>query len=152
VWLHFSHHRIGSATLGAFILGGIYRELTLLLSSKESRLRLGSLLDQISKAADGSRVIIHSRFNVDLDRVDGSTYYMATLAKSLAKCTVTAGLETHTRSPTFRSYGNFIPYPAGDLSPLPGEDARFAKSVEEVDKVRHEARQVRKETFTSTPD
>jgi hypothetical protein len=28
VWLHFSHHRIGSATLGAFILGGIYREWT----------------------------------------------------------------------------------------------------------------------------
>jgi exonuclease III len=26
VWLHFSHHRTGSATLGAFILGGIYRE------------------------------------------------------------------------------------------------------------------------------
>jgi hypothetical protein len=30
VWLHFSHHRMssgsGSSTLGAFILGGIYRE------------------------------------------------------------------------------------------------------------------------------
>jgi hypothetical protein len=34
VWLQFSHHRIGSgsSTLGAFILGGIYREWTLLLS------------------------------------------------------------------------------------------------------------------------
>jgi hypothetical protein len=30
VWLHFNHHKIGSstqgATLGAFVLGGIYRE------------------------------------------------------------------------------------------------------------------------------
>jgi hypothetical protein len=105
VWLHFSHHRIGSSsTLGAFILGGIYREWTPLMSREESRLRLGSLLDQISKAADGSRVVIHGDFNVDLDRVrvDDGTYYMATLAKSLAKCTAVAGLETHTTSHTFR--------------------------------------------------
>jgi hypothetical protein len=86
VCLHFSHHPIGSgsSTLGAFILGGIYRERTPLLSQEESRLRLGSLLDQISKAADGSRVVIHGDFNVDLDRVDNGSYYMATLAKSLA--------------------------------------------------------------------
>jgi hypothetical protein len=105
VWLHFSHHPIGrsSSTVGAFILGGIYREWTPLLSRKESRLRLGSLLDQISKAGDGSRVVIHGNFNVDLDRVDDGTYYMATLAKSLAECTATAGLETHTKSHTFWS-------------------------------------------------
>jgi hypothetical protein len=54
VWLHFNHHKIGSSTqgttLGAFILGGIYREWTPLLSWEESRLRLGPLLTQISKA------------------------------------------------------------------------------------------------------
>jgi hypothetical protein len=122
VWLHFSHHHIssGSSTLGAFILGGIYREWTPLLSREESILRLGSLLHQISKATDGSWVVIHGDFNVDLDRVDDSAYYMATLAKSLAKCTSTDGLETHTESHTFRSYGNFTPHPAGDLSRLPG--------------------------------
>jgi hypothetical protein len=118
VWLHFSHHRIGSATLGAFILGGIYREWTPLLSCEESRLCMGSLLHQISKAADSSRVVIPGYFNVDLDRVDDRTYYMATLAKSLAECTATAGLETHVTSPTFRSYGHFVPYPASS-PPLP---------------------------------
>jgi hypothetical protein len=70
-------------------------------------LRLGTLLDQISKDADGSRVVIHGNFNIDLDRVDDGTYYMATLAKSLAECTAAAGLETHATSPTFRSFGNF---------------------------------------------
>jgi hypothetical protein len=90
---------------------------------EESRLRLGSLLDQISKAADGSRVVIHSNFNVDLDRVDNGSYYMATLAKSLAECTATAGLETHTTSHTFRSYGNFTPHPAGDLKHPPEDVA-----------------------------
>jgi hypothetical protein len=72
VWLHLSHHRIGSgsSTLGAFIQGGINREWTPLLSREESRLCLGALLDQISKAADGSRVVIHGDFNVDLDQVD----------------------------------------------------------------------------------
>jgi hypothetical protein len=73
VWLHFSHPSIGSATqgatLGAFVLGGIYREWTPLLSCEESRLRLVSLLTQISKAAEhGSRVVIDRDFNVDLDR------------------------------------------------------------------------------------
>jgi hypothetical protein len=42
VWLHFSHHSIGSATqgatLGAFVLGGIYREWTPTLSGEESKL------------------------------------------------------------------------------------------------------------------
>jgi hypothetical protein len=126
VWLHFSHHRIGSATLGAFILGGIYREWTPLLCREESRLRLGSLLHQISKATeDGLRVVIHGDFNIDLDRVDDRTYYMATLAKSLAECTASAGLETHATPPTFRSFGNFIP--AGDLSRLPGDVASPAE-------------------------
>jgi hypothetical protein len=113
VWLQFSHHRIGSssATLGAFILGGIYRKWTPLLSREESKLRLEALLHQISKAADGSRVVIHADLNVDLDRVDDSTYYMATLAKTLVECT--AGLEAHTTLHTFWSYGNITP--AGDL-------------------------------------
>jgi hypothetical protein len=73
VWLHFSHHSIGSttqgATLGAFVLGCIFRDWTPRLSLEESRLRLGSLLTQISKAAEhGSRVVIHGYFNADLDR------------------------------------------------------------------------------------
>jgi hypothetical protein len=73
LWLHFSHHSIGSATLGAtlgaFVLGGIYREWTPLLSPEESKLRLGLLLTQISKAAEhGSRVVVHGDFNVNLDR------------------------------------------------------------------------------------
>jgi hypothetical protein len=128
VWLHFSHHRIGSSssTLGAFILGGIYREWTPLQSREESRLRLGSLLDQISKAADGSRVVIHGDFNVDLDRVDDGMYYMATLAKSHAECTATAGLEMHTTSHTFRSYVNFTPHPAGDVASPAGGGPRPA--------------------------
>jgi hypothetical protein len=122
VWLHYSHHRIGnsSATLGAFILGEIYREWTPLLNCEESRLRLGSFLQQISKAADGSRVVIHGDFNVNLDQVDNETYYMATLAKSLADCTATASLETHATPSTFRSYGNLIPHPAAYLSRPPG--------------------------------
>jgi hypothetical protein len=124
VWLHFKHHKISSATLGAFILGGIYREWTPLLSCEESKLRLGSLLNQISKATEhGSRVAIHGDFNVDLDRGEERTYYMATLAKSLAECTATASLETHATSPTFRSFGNFVPHPAGDLSRPPGDVA-----------------------------
>jgi hypothetical protein len=77
-------------------------------------LRLEALLHQISNAADGSSVVIHGDFNVDLDRVDDSAYYMATLAKTLAECTSTAGLETHTTSHTYQSYSNFTP--AGDLS------------------------------------
>jgi hypothetical protein len=122
VWLHFNHHKIGSATLGSFILGGIYREWTPLLSWKESRLRLGSLLDQISKATEhGSRVAIHGDFNVDLDQGEDRTYYMATLAKLLAECTATAGLKTHAMPTTFRSFGNLVP--ARDFSRLPGDVA-----------------------------
>jgi hypothetical protein len=121
VWLQFSHHRIGGSTLGAFILGGIYREWTPQLSREESKLRLEALLQQISSAADGSRVIIHGDFNLDLDRANDGTYYMATLARSLAECTTTAGLEAHVTLPTFRSYGNFVP--AGDISRLPGDVA-----------------------------
>jgi hypothetical protein len=54
VWLHFSYHAIGSgsATLGAFVLGGIYREWTPLLNREESLQRLEILLSQISKAAE----------------------------------------------------------------------------------------------------
>jgi endonuclease/exonuclease/phosphatase family metal-dependent hydrolase len=84
-------------------------------------LRLEALLHQISNASDGSRVIIHGDFNVNLDQLDDGTYYMATLAKTLAECTSTAGLETHTTLHTFRSYGNFTP--AGDLSRPPGDVA-----------------------------
>ena len=121
VWLQFSHHRIGCSTLGAFILGGIYREWTPQLSREESKLRLEALLQQISSAADGSRVIIHGDFNLDLDRANDGKYYMATLARSLAECTTTAGLEAHVTLPTFRSYGKFVP--AGDISRLPGDVA-----------------------------
>jgi hypothetical protein len=110
VWLHFSHHGIGSGTLGAFVLGGIYREWTPLLSREESKLRLGLLLTQISKAAEHRyRVVIHGDFNVDLDREEDKGYYMASMLTSLAKCTSTAGLETHVTAPTFRSFGNFLP-------------------------------------------
>jgi hypothetical protein len=136
VLLQFSHHRIssGSSILGAFILGGIYREWTPLLSREESRLRLGSLLDQLSKAADGSRVLIHGNFNIDLDRVDDEKYYMATLAKSLAECTATTGLETHTMSHTFRSYVNFTPHPCKSCWRWATSRRRFAKSGRRLDK------------------
>jgi hypothetical protein len=98
-------------------VGGIYREWTPLLSREESRLRLGSLLTQISKAAEhGSRVAIHGDFNVDLDLVEDKGYYMAKLAQSLAECMSAAGLEAHVTSPTFRSFGNFVPHPAGGIS------------------------------------
>jgi hypothetical protein len=85
---------------------------------------------------------------------------MATLAKSLAECTATAGLEAHDTSPTFRSYGNFIPHPAGNLSRPSGDVASPAggghvpqevcEVRQEVDKVRQEVRQVRQATFTSS--
>jgi hypothetical protein len=55
-------------------------------------------------------------------------YYMAMLAKSLAECTSTAGLETHATSPTFRSFGNFVPRPAGDLSRPPGDVGLISES------------------------
>jgi hypothetical protein len=100
----------------------LYREWTPLLSREESRLRLGSLLTQISKAAEhGSRVAIHGDFNVDLDRGEDKGYYMAKFAESLAKCTSAPGLEAHVTSLTFRSFGNFVPYPAGDHSRPPGD-------------------------------
>jgi hypothetical protein len=156
VWLHFSHHRrgSGSATLGTFILGGIYREWTPLLSHEESRLRLGSLLQQISKAADGSGVLIHGDFNVDLDRVDNGTYYMAMLAKSLAECTATAGLETHATPPTFRSYGNLSPI-RRETSHVRPETSQVLQDVgkvrQEVCQVRPEMGKVRQATSTSTP-
>jgi ABC-type transport system involved in cytochrome c biogenesis permease subunit len=124
VWLH-SHHSIGSATqgatLGAFVLGGIYWEWTPLLNRKESKLRLGLLLTQISKAAEHrSRVVFHGDFNINLDLEEDKGYYMAAMLTSLAECTSTAGLETHVTLPTFRSFGNFLqrgdaPSPAGDL-------------------------------------
>jgi hypothetical protein len=128
VWLHFNHHKIGSSThgvtMGAFVLGGIYREWTPLLSREESKLRLRSLLTQISKAAGhGFRVAIHGDFNVDLDRGEDKGYYMANLAELLAKCTSAAGLEAHVTPPIFRLLGNFVPHPAGDLSRPPGEVA-----------------------------
>jgi hypothetical protein len=129
VWLHFSHHSIGratqGATMGAFVLGGIYREWTPLLSREESKLRLGSLLTQISKAAEqGSRVVVYWDFNVDLDREEDKRYYMASLLTSLAKCMSTAGLKTHVTAPRFRSFGNLLPRgdaqsPAGDLQRPP---------------------------------
>jgi hypothetical protein len=53
-------------------------------------------------------------------------YYMATLAKFLAECTATAGLEAHVTPPTFQSFGNFVPHPAGDLSRPPGDLASLA--------------------------
>jgi hypothetical protein len=85
---------------------------------------MGSLRAQITKAAEhGARVAIQGDFNIDLDRGEEKGYYMATLAESLAECTSTAGLEAHATSPTFRSFGNFIPRPAGDLLRPPGDVA-----------------------------
>jgi hypothetical protein len=116
-------------------------------------LRLGSRLHQISKAADGSHVVIHRDFNVDLDRVDDGTYYMATLAKSLAECTTTASLETHTTSPTFRLYGYFIPL-WRETSHVRPETLQVLQEVrqvqQDVDKVRQDVCQVRQATFTIT--
>jgi hypothetical protein len=117
--LHPGHHH-GRL----FSWGGIYREWTPLLSREESKLRLGSLLTQISKAAEhGSRVGIHGDFNVDLDRGEDKGYYMAKLAELLAQCMSAAGLEAHITPPTFRSFGNFVPHLAGDLSRPSGDVA-----------------------------
>jgi hypothetical protein len=136
VWLHFSHHTISNATQGAtqgaFVLGGIYREWTPLLNRKESKLRLGLLLTQISKAAEhGSQVVVHSAFNVDLDWEEDKGYYMAAMLTSLAECTSTAGLETHVTVPTFCSFRNFLPRgdapsPSGDLQSPTGDGTRPA--------------------------
>jgi hypothetical protein len=85
-------------------------------------LRLGSILSQISKAAEhGSRVTIHKDFNVDLDRGEDKGYYMAKLPELLAECTSAVGLEANVTTPTFRSFRNFVPRPAGDLSRPPGD-------------------------------
>jgi hypothetical protein len=46
---------------------------------------------------------------------------MATLTKSLTEGTATSGLETHTTSPTFRLFINFVPL--GDCSRPPGDAA-----------------------------
>jgi hypothetical protein len=113
VWLHFSQHVIGSATqgatLGAFVLGGIYREWTPLLNREESMQRLGLLQSQISKAAEhGAQVVLHGDFNVDLDRAEDKGYYMGAMVTSLAECTTSAGLETHiTDRPEFRFIWQF---------------------------------------------
>jgi exonuclease III len=125
VWLHFSHHIIGSgsgsATLGAFVLGGIYREWTPLLNRSESLQRLQILLSQMSKAAEhGARVVIHGDFNLDLDRSDNNGYYMGAMLTSLSECTTSAGLETHCTGPTFRLFGSFRP-PRGGDQPPPGD-------------------------------
>jgi hypothetical protein len=134
VWLHFSHHAIssGSTTLGAFVLGGIYREWTPLLNRKESLQRLEILLSQISEAAEhGARVVVHGNFNIDLDRADNKGYYMEAMLTSLAECTTSAGLETHGTGPTFRSFCSFRPRgdplsPAGDLPSPTGDSTRPA--------------------------
>jgi hypothetical protein len=129
VWLHFNHHSIGSATqgatLGAFVLGGIYREWTPLLSREESRLRLGLLSPRSARPRNTDPESSSTGTSMSTwtgGRTKGN--YMATLAKSLAECTSTAGLETHATAPTFRSFGNFIPRPAGDFSRPPGDVAR----------------------------
>jgi hypothetical protein len=120
VWLHFSQHAIGSgsATLGAFALGGIYREGTPLLNREEFLLRLEILLSQISKAAEhGARVVVHGYFNIDLDRADNNGYYMGAMLMSLSECTTSAGLETHGTGPTFGLFGSFRPRGGDLLSP-----------------------------------
>jgi hypothetical protein len=115
VWLHFSHHAIGSgsATQGAFVLGGIYREWTPLLNRKECLQRLEILLSQISKVAEHrARVVLHGNFNINLDRADNNGYKL--------ECTTSAGLETHYTGPTFRSFGSFRPQ-GGDPLSLAGD-------------------------------
>jgi hypothetical protein len=121
VWLHFSHHIIGSAsgssstTLGAFVLGGIYREWTPLLNRTESLQSLEILLSQIRKATEHSaRVVVHGNFNLDLDRSNDSGYYMGAMLKSLSECTTSSGLETHCTGPTFILFGSFRPPGGGD--------------------------------------
>jgi hypothetical protein len=78
---------------GAFVLGGIYREWTPLLSREESKLRLGLLLTQISKAEEhGSRVVVHRDFNVDLDREEDKEYrpwHRAAACLACLGCTLT---------------------------------------------------------------
>jgi hypothetical protein len=114
VWLHFSHHVICSGsggrctTLGAFVLGSIYREWTPQLNCAESLQQLEILLLQICKAAEHSaRVVVQGDFNLNLDRFNEDGYYMGAMLKSLADCTTSTGLETHHTGPTFRLFGSF---------------------------------------------
>jgi hypothetical protein len=79
----------------------------------------------------GSRVVVHGNFNVDLDQAEDKGYYMGAMLTSLAKCTSTAGLETHVTVQTFRSFGNFLPQgiapsPAGVLQSPTGDGTRPA--------------------------
>jgi hypothetical protein len=131
VWPHFSHHTIssgrGSATLGAFVLGGIYREWTPLLIPSESLQRLEILLFQIRKAMErGARVVIHGNLNLDLDRSDDNGYYMGAMVTSLSECTPFSGLETHCTGPTFRLFGSFSPPRGCGQSPA-GDGAHYHK-------------------------
>jgi hypothetical protein len=127
VWLHFSHHVMGSgsggrsATLGAFILGGIYREWTPKLNRAKSLQRLEILLLQICKATEHSaRVVIHGDFNLDMDQSDDNGYYMGAMLKTLSECMTSSSLETHCTGLTFRSFGSFHP-PGGGDQPPPGD-------------------------------
>jgi exonuclease III len=158
VWLHFSHHRIcsGRATLGAFILGGIYREWTPLLSREESRLRLGSLLHQISKAADGSQVFINGDFNIDLDRVDdGNARQAPRRVQRKQRCRLSG--RTATLSPNRRETFHVRPETSQVLQEVSQVPQEVCQVRQEEDKVRQEICQVRQEmdkvrqaTFIST--
>jgi hypothetical protein len=131
VWLHYSHHVIDSggrtATLGAFVLGSIYREWTPLLNRSESSQRLEILLLQICKATEHSaRVLVHGYFNLDLDRSNTGGYYVGAMLKSLADCTTPSGLETNHTGPTFRSFSSFRCPAKGRDRPLTGDPLRPA--------------------------
>jgi hypothetical protein len=122
-WLHLDHHVIRSggrtATLGAFTMGGVYREWTPDLNRAELSQTFEILLSQICKASENSaQVMVPGNFNVDLDRSGDRGYYMGAMLRSLSECTASAGLETHLTGPTWRSFGNFCQLPqGGDLPP-----------------------------------
>jgi hypothetical protein len=109
-----------------------------------------------------------------LDREEDKGYYTALLAKSLAECTSTAGLETHVTASTFRSFDNFIPRgdaPSGrensnirpetllDLKEMPqvrretpNVRPEMSQDPQEVVKVLQEVGQVRQETIIGIHD
>jgi hypothetical protein len=159
VWLHFNHHKIGSATLGAFILGGIYSEWSPLLSPEESILRLGSLLHQISKATEhGSCVAIHGDFNVDLDRLEDRKYYMATLAKLLAECTLPPAwrrtprpqLSSCSATSSQQETSHVRPETLQVLQEVGQVSQEVGQVLQEVCQVRQEMGKVQQGTFAST--
>jgi hypothetical protein len=108
VWLRLDAHEISSgsctAFLGAFTLGGVYRTWSRnngMRSAAMEKEQMEVLSLQILLATEKySQVIIHSDFNLDLDRTEDISYYERASIERLIVCTEAACLEQHTIAPT----------------------------------------------------